>query len=118
MRDQLIILNSFVHDVATGTWISSLLVTALLKVEARAWTAPPVARFAQLLQGRLLWLTWIALAIIVLTGAVRALTFRAYGWTGDVARDRVRLLKIKHAVLGLVVAGGTAWQVALSVLPS
>lgn len=47
-------------------------------------------------------------AVILLTGVLRAVTFKAFGWTGDVARDRIRLLKIKHALLGAVFLAGTA----------
>jgi hypothetical protein len=33
--------------------------------------------------------------------------------TGDVVRDRIKLLEVKHALLGIVFAAGTAWQVDL-----
>ena len=54
--------------------------------------------------------SWASLAVILLTGALRMVSWKVFGWTGDVAADRVRLLKIKHAVLGIVFAAGTAWQ--------
>jgi hypothetical protein len=43
-----------------------------------------------------------------------SITFKVFGWTGDVARDRIRLLKVKHAILGVVFLAGTAWQVAIA----
>ncbi len=113
MRERFTILNSFIHDVATGTWISSLAVAAMLRGEARAWPAVEVARFSRALGSDLMWLTWAALVTVLLTGVVRYVTFRAFGWTGDIARDRIRLLKVKHAVLGTVFAVGTVWQVLL-----
>src|SRR5512141_2737141 len=109
MRDQLTILNSFVHDVATGTWISSVALFALLRAELAGAGLP----FAARLEHRFMWFTWGALAVILATGVVRMMTWKVFGWTGDVARDRVRLLKIKHALLGIVFLGGTAWQAAL-----
>jgi hypothetical protein len=113
MRDQLTILNSFVHDVATGTWISSLALLGLLHAEAQrpAWAV--AAALVPALERKFLALTWISLAVIMLTGVFRMVTWKAFGWTGDMARDRVRLLKIKHALLGVVFLAGTAWQVAL-----
>ncbi len=110
MREQLTVLNAFVHDVATGTWISSLAVAALLRSELRGpqWAscgAPGTA-----LARSLMALTWASLAMIVLTGVFRMVSWKAFGWTGDVASDRVRLLKIKHAVLGIVFVTGTTWQ--------
>jgi hypothetical protein len=113
LRDQLVILNAFVHDVATGTWISTLILISLLHREAGrpAWLVasalvPPLA-------AKFMWLTWASLLVIVLTGLVRMLTYKVFGWTGDVSRDRIRLLKIKHAVLGAVFLVGTAWMATI-----
>jgi hypothetical protein len=110
MREQLTVLNAFVHDVATGTWISSLVVAGMLRSELRApqWASCGAAGGA--LARSLMTLTWVSLGVIVLTGVFRMLSWKAFGWTGDVAADRVRLLKIKHAVLGIVFVAGTAWQ--------
>ncbi len=110
MRERLTVLNAFVHDVATGTWISSLVVAAMLRSELRGaqWASCGAAGAA--LARSLMALTWASLAVIVLTGAFRMVSWKAFGWTGDVAADRVRLLKIKHAVLGIVFFAGTAWQ--------
>jgi uncharacterized membrane protein len=113
LRDRLTILNAFVHDVATGTWISSLLLIAILRREA---SAPAWAGLDHLVAGlgrQFMWLTWASLAVILLTGVVRMLTWKVFGWTGDVSRDRVRLLKVKHAILGVVFVAGTAWQAAV-----
>src|ERR671924_327046 len=113
MREKLTILNAFVHDVATGTWIASLVLISILHGEARtpAWSAasalvPPLAH-------KFMLLTWTSLGVILLTGLVRMATFKIFGWTGDMARDRIRLLKVKHALLGVVFLAGTAWQVAI-----
>jgi putative copper export protein len=113
MRDQLTVLNAFVHDVATGTWISCLALVSLVHHEMAKPEWSGGAAFAQHLLSRFMVLTWASLATIILTGVVRAITFRAYGWTGDVARERARLLKIKHALLGTAFLAGTAWQVSV-----
>ena len=113
MRDKLTILNAFVHDVATGTWIGTLVLLTILHRETSkpAWLlASPLIPG---LEKEFLVLTWVSLAVIVATGLVRMVTWKAFGWTGDVAADRVRLLKVKHALLGVVFAAGTAWQVAI-----
>ncbi len=113
MREKLTILNAFAHDVATGTWIATLVLLTLLHHETSrpAWSAsaPLVAG----LERKFLVLTWISLGIILATGLVRMVTWKAFGWTGDVERSRVRLLKVKHAVLGIVFAAGTLWQALL-----
>jgi len=113
MREKLTILNAFVHDVATGTWIASLVLISMLHGETSkpAWAA--AAALVPPLAARFMLLTWVSLGVILATGVVRMATFKVFGWTGDVAKDRIRLLKVKHALLGVVFLGGTAWQVAV-----
>lgn len=113
MREKLTILNAFVHDVATGTWIGTLVLLTMLHRETAqaAWlVAGPLV---PALERKFLALTWVSLAVIALTGVFRMLTWKVFGWTGDVERDRIRLLKTKHAVLGIAFAAGTVWQVLL-----
>jgi uncharacterized membrane protein len=113
VREKLTILNAFVHDVATGTWIGTLVLLTILHHETAkpAWLlAGPLV---PALERKFLVLTWASLGIILLTGVFRMLTWKVFGWTGAVERDRIRLLKVKHALLGIVFAAGTAWQVAL-----
>ena len=114
MREKLTVLNAFVHDVATGTWIAALVLLTLLHREAQAPAWRAAAPLVRALAAKFMVLTWSSLAVILATGVVRIVTFKVFGWTGDVARDRIRLLKIKHALLGAVFLAGTAWQVAIA----
>lgn len=113
LRDRLTIVNAFVHDVATGTWISSLILVTVLAREISKPEWSGAAALGAGLARKFMVLTWTSLAVILATGVVRMLTWKVFGWTGDVSRDRVRLLKVKHAVLGVVFAAGTAWQAVL-----
>jgi len=112
--DKLTILNAFVHDVATGTWIGSLVLLTILHGQAARPEWAPAAALVPPLAAKFMWLTWASLGVIVLTGVARALTFKVFGWTGDVARDRIRLLKVKHALLGIVFVAGTAWMAVIA----
>ncbi len=114
VREKLTILNAFLHDVATGTWIGTLVLLTVLHRETAkpAWIlAGPLV---PALERKFLVLTWVSLVVIGLTGVFRMLTWKVFGWTGDVERDRIRLLKVKHALLGIVFAAGTVWQVVLA----
>lgn len=113
MKERLTILNAFVHDVATGTWIGTLILLTILHGETQkpAWIL--AGSLVPALERKFLVLTWVSLALIMATGVVRLVTWKVFGWTGDMERDRIKLLKIKHALLGVVFAAGTAWQVAL-----
>jgi len=113
MREKLTILNAFVHDVATGTWIGTLVLITLLHRETRAPAWAPAAALVPGLERQFLILTWISLGVIIATGVVRMLTWKVFGWTGDMERDRIQLLKVKHALLGIVFAAGTLYQVRL-----
>jgi hypothetical protein len=113
MREKLTIVNAFVHDVATGTWISSLILITLFHAETQKSAWASVAPLTLSLASRFMVLTWVSLVVILLTGLVRMATFKLFGWTGDIAADRIRLLKVKHALLGVVFLAGTAWQVAI-----
>jgi len=110
MREKLTILNAFVHDVATGTWIGTLVLITLLHRETGAPAWAPVSALVPGLERQFLVLTWVSLGVIVATGVVRMLTWKVFGWTGDMERDRIQLLKVKHALLGIVFAAGTAYQ--------
>ena len=113
LRDRLTVLNAFVHDVATGTWIGTLLLLTMLHREAQrpAWFL--AGHLVPGLERKFLVVTWVSLAVIVATGVIRMVTWKVFGWTGDMERDRIQLLKVKHALLGIVFAAGTAYQVSL-----
>jgi hypothetical protein len=113
MREKLTILNAFVHDVATGTWLSTLLLLSLLHRETQAPSWAMAASLVPPLERKFLVLTWVSLGVILATGVVRMLTWKVFGWTGDMEASRIRLLKAKHAVLGIAFAAGTAYQVVL-----
>jgi hypothetical protein len=110
MKERLTVINAFIHDVATGTWLSTLVLLTLLHREARspAWAA--AAGLVPPLEAKFLLLTWLSLGVILATGAVRMLTWKVFGWTGDMEASRIRLLKVKHALLGVAFAAGTVWQ--------
>jgi hypothetical protein len=120
VRDRLTILNAFLHDVATGTWIATLVLLTILHRETAtpAWrsllASPEAAALVPGLERKFLALTWVSLAVILLTGVVRVVTFRVFGWTGDVAQERISLLKVKHAILGAFFLAGTVWMAAIA----
>jgi hypothetical protein len=113
MREKLTILNAFVHDVATGTWIGTLVLLTIFHQETRRPEWLLAGFLVPGLERKFITLTWVSLAVIGLTGVFRMLTWRVFGWTGDMERDRISLLKTKHALLGIVFAAGTAWQIAI-----
>ncbi|MHB8172456.1 MAG: hypothetical protein ACYDG6_13090 [Thermincolia bacterium] len=114
MRDTLIVINSFVHDVATGAWVSSLVMMITINNEVMKVSNPELfGNLISRLQEKLFFLALASFVIIMLTGIIRGFTFRYYGWTGDVAKDRKKLLMIKHIILGVVFLVGLYYQFKL-----
>ena len=72
-----------------------------------------ITNLTKRLQSKLFILALICLGIVLITGIIRGYTFRYYGWTGDVAKDRKRLLMVKHIIIGTVVLIGLYYQFIL-----
>jgi len=104
------IINNFLHDMSTGTWIACILVIAVVHSKAADLSAESlsVLHAAAL---SVFWLLVIALAIVMATGGLRTLYWRKYEVSeSDLATER-RLLIIKHIILTAVFGVGTviAW---------
>jgi cytochrome b subunit of formate dehydrogenase len=115
MRDTLITINSFIHDMATGVWLAVLLVMYIISGRSGEITSIPQGQaFVSGLMANLWTASLVSLAVIAVTGIIRGLTFKYYGWTGDVAKGRKHLLMIKHIILGVVFALGLYLQYVLA----
>lgn len=100
MKPWLILINDFCHDLFTGLWFGSFVTLVVL----RGKVGDPV------LLGELTHLFTIlclsSLIAIMLSGIFRFFYYR--DWDGkDMAGIKKRLLKIKHALLGGSMLGGT-----------
>ncbi len=118
MKDKLTILNAFVHDVATGTWLSTLILLTLLHREAEAPAWSSAAALVAPLERKFLVLTWSSLGIILATGIVRMWTFKVFGWTGDIAaagQPHERLEVVGTAAFAAAVVDALAAGAAASV---
>jgi hypothetical protein len=100
--------------VATGAWISTLFVMTYIKAELdQQASLQAITSLTNRLQGKLFMLAVFCLGIVIITGIIRGFTFRYYGWTGDVAKGRKRLLMVKHFIIGTVVLIGLYYQFIL-----
>lgn len=101
------ITNSFLHDMATGTWAACLLVLWSLD---RQLTGLPAAAQAALggSMELVFWLLVAALAVLTVTGALRLFYWRSTTPAQELAAKR-RALIIKHIAFLVVYGGGTWW---------
>jgi hypothetical protein len=106
-----IIINNYLHDVATAVLISSAaLVWSLDRAAARDGTG----RAGELMRAaysRLVKVARVALAWIVIGGVPRTIFFTRYEWDPAVVKGIVPALMVKHALMvAAVVAGAVMWR--------
>ena len=110
MTAVLILLNNYLHDLATAVLAVSALAAWFLLRTPAARRAPeamrPVAR-------GLVRTGLVALAWTLAGGVVRALAYREYEWMEAAGRGQVPALVVKHVVLVSLVGLGLAvlWRV-------
>ena len=99
----LVMLNNYLHDLATAVFAVSAL-AAYLVLRSPAANEAPVA--LQPVAAGLVRVGLVALAWTLAGGVVRALAYRRYEWMEAVGRDQVPALVVKHVILvSLVIAG-------------
>jgi hypothetical protein len=101
MKPWLILINDFCHDLFTGLWFGSFVTLLILrgKVGDGALLAELMHQFTVLCLASLI--------AIMLSGMFRFFYYRDWDGAG-MAGIKKRLLKIKHALLGSSMLGGTA----------
>ncbi len=103
------IINDFAHDLFTGLWLSSLAAIYLIRLKAGGINGTEWQLVSEL-SGDFLWMQNIALGLIILTGLGRYLHQKKRSSDNHVSHHqaRRRVLIIKHIVLGILFASGTA----------
>ncbi|MCL4079180.1 hypothetical protein MX659_06220 [Coriobacteriia bacterium Es71-Z0120] len=109
MKDVLVILNNYFHDVATAVLLASAVILWVLERHAQSspeglaalrQSYPALTRFAR-----------VALAWIVIGGIPRTIFFTRYEWDPAVVKGIVPALIVKHALMvAAVVAGAVMWR--------
>lgn len=101
----LVMLNNYLHDLATAVFAVSALAAWFLVRSPTARAAPEPLR--GVIDG-LVRVGFVALAWTLAGGAVRALAFRRYEWMEAAGRDQVPALVVKHIILVTLVIAGIA----------
>lgn len=104
MKPWLILINDFSHDLFTGLWFGSFITLFIL----RSKVGDPVLLGELTNLFTLLCLS--SLIMIMLTGMFRFFYYRNWDSANN-AVVKKRLLKIKHALLGSLMLGGTVMVV-------
>ena len=93
----LVVLNGFVHDFATGYWLSAMI--SIWFLARYRLELPAVAGVLTGIQKFFFWNSVGAVVVIFATGAGRTFTYMDNWYGVDAERVRRRMLVIKHVVL-------------------
>ena len=102
-----LILNSFIHDFASGYWLSAVIVVQLL--DRFRFQSPDVGDILRHIQVFFFWNTVGAVIVVLATGAGRMMNYETNLLSEEVEPVRRRLLTIKHIVLLLIYGAGQWW---------
>lgn len=111
MTALLVMLNNYLHDLATAVFAVSAIAALLLErrlrhyPETTAALEPVVRALGRVGFGALIW--------ILAAGVIRALAYRRYEWAEAAGRGQVTVLAVKHVVLVLFTIIGVVALVRL-----
>jgi uncharacterized membrane protein len=102
-----IVLNGFIHDFATGYWLSALIAVGFL--DRFQTDYPAVAELLGRIERFFFWNSVGAVIVILATGAGRTFTYVDNVFGEQTEQARRRMLIIKHIVLFIVFGIGGWW---------
>jgi uncharacterized membrane protein len=106
----LLMLNNYVHDVATGLLLISALWVAWSARELGEKPAPAAVDLFRAMYRRSVHFVWGSVAVIVATGVIRTVNFMRFEWQPALGRGLVPVLVMKHVLIfTLLGVGGYAW---------
>ena len=107
LKKAAIVLNGFIHDFATGYWLSDLIAIYLLhgyraESAALAGTLGGIERF-------FFWNSVGAAITIFATGGMRSFTYVDNFYGPEAEATRRKMLIIKHVLLIVIIGSGSYW---------
>jgi putative copper export protein len=109
-----IVLNGFIHDFATGYWLSALIAIYLLR---RFQLESPALSVALTSIERFFFWNCVGAAVAIFaTGGMRTFTYVDNFFGPEVERIRRKMLIVKHVVLLAVIGSGIYWGYRVSYL--
>lgn len=102
-----VVMNGFIHDFATGYWLSDLIAIYFLhgfrgESAALSGALGSIERF-------FFWNSVAAALTIFATGGMRTFTYVDNFYGPETEQTRRRMLVIKHVLLIVIIGAGTYW---------
>lgn len=107
LKKTAIVLNGFIHDFATGYWLSGMIAIHFLDKFQRGY--PAAAAILTVMKEFFFWNTVGAVVVILATGAGRTYTYvdNVFGESTELTRRK--MLIIKHVILLAIFGIGGYW---------
>jgi len=102
-----VVLNGFVHDFATGYWLSDLIAIYLLH-GFRA-ESPALSGMLGSIERFFFWNSVAAALTIFATGGMRTFTYVDNFYGPEAEQTRRRMLVTKHVLLFVIIGSGSYW---------
>jgi hypothetical protein len=99
----LVMLNNYMHDLATAIFAVSTITAYLLRRSLALRGAPEIVQ--PVVRG-VVRVGIVSLAWTLVFGFVRGLTYRRYEWVEAAGRDQIPVLAVKHVILVCLVIAG------------
>lgn len=107
----LILLNNYVHDVATGLLLISALWIGWSASALGPSPSPELVTYFRLLYRRGIRFAIGSVLVIVATGVVRTVTFMEFEWRPALGKGLIPILVMKHVLIFAMLAAGIyAWM--------
>lgn len=109
---ELLEFNRYAHDFTAAMWVcGSILIFLIWKEATRGGRSEETVQTLRGLCAKISWISVPALIISLLTGGVRALTFRQFEFVGEVTSTLIAALVIKHIVFLAFIVWGVSVHV-------
>lgn len=108
-----VVLNGFIHDLATGCWLASLASVAFLHRFQGEF--PEIALPLGRIERFFFWSGLVLVVVILATGGIRAFTYVDNFYGPGTEKLRRKMLIIKHLVLFAIFGAGIwlSWTMAV-----
>ena len=107
LKKALTVLNGFIHDFATGYWLSAMIAIGFLHRFQSEY--PATASVLGVMERFFFWNSVGAVVVIFATGGMRTFTYVDNVFGPEAERVRRRMLIFKHVVLIAIFAIGGYW---------
>ncbi|MBW6518748.1 MAG: hypothetical protein K0A89_09645 [ANME-2 cluster archaeon] len=102
LKHTMVVLNGFIHDLATGFWLAAMIVIYSLHRFHHEYQT--IAEPLNILERFFFWTTIAAVLIIFATGGIRSFTYVDNFYGEETEQARRKMLITKHVIL-LVIFG-------------